>query len=88
MVEVPSPKIAKNLPRAYEKLHCKEEPYPLAVSEGLRYTQTDRDLVTLLKKCKTTRITNVKPNKKAHTISMKMFKIQLTIFNYLFTFCA
>ena len=57
-----------------------------------RQQDTHKQKETLLlynKDVKITRITNVKkPNKKAHTISMKMFKIQLTIFNYLFTFCA
>ena len=36
-VVVPSPKIVVNLPRAYEKLHCKGEP---AVRKILWYRQT------------------------------------------------
>ena len=38
-----------NLPRTYEKLYCKENHFGSAVSEILRYKQTDRYYVTISK---------------------------------------
>ena len=38
-----------NLPRTYEKLYCKENHFGSAVSEILRYKQTDRYHVTIYK---------------------------------------
>ena len=44
-----NPKIAINLPRTFEKLHCKGKPHRFrTVSEILRYRQKDRDSFTLL----------------------------------------
>ena len=45
---IPSPKIVINLPRTYEKLLCKGEPHRSAVSEILRYKQTDSQTNILL----------------------------------------
>ena len=41
-VVVPSPKIVKNLPRAYDWLPCKEEPFRFSGLLDLRNRQTDR----------------------------------------------
>ena len=42
---VPSPKIVRNLPRTYEKLHCKGEPYRFSGKQD-PLVQTDIDPIT------------------------------------------
>ena len=47
-VVVPSSKIAINLPRTYEKLHNKGEPYRFSGWRDLRYRQTNKQTEILL----------------------------------------
>ena len=45
---VPSPKIVINLPKTYEKLHCKREPYRF-IGKRNPSVHTDKDPVTFIR---------------------------------------